>query len=132
MKKIFQNPYISILLFSIFIIVVHWVIDYVFSIVTYYSLVSIYLFHVISALAVAGIIQLVYSNFKDQAGLAFMATSLVKMLAAILFLLPGFISDDKPNFSNILNFFVPYFLFLIFEAIQVIKLINPKESSEID
>lgn len=132
MKKIFQNPYISILLFSIFIIVVHWVIDYVFSIVTYYSLVSIYLFHVISALAVAGITQLVYSNFKDQAGLAFMATSLVKMLAAILFLLPGFISDDKPNFSNILNFFVPYFLFLIFEAIQVIKLINPKESSEID
>lgn len=132
MKKIFQNPYISILLFSILIIVVHWVIDYVFSIVTYYSLVSIYLFHVISALAVAGIIQLVYSNFKDQAGLAFMATSLVKMLAAILFLLPGFISDDKPNFSNILNFFVPYFLFLIFEAIQVIKLINPKESSEID
>lgn len=132
MKKIFQNPYISILLFSIFIIVVHWVIDYVFSIVTYYSLVSIYLFHVISALAVAGIIQLVYSNFKDQAGLAFMATSLIKMLAAILFLLPGFISDDKPNFSNILNFFVPYFLFLIFEAIQVIKLINPKESSEID
>lgn len=132
MKKIFQNPYISILLFSILIMVVHWVIDYVFSIVTYYSLVSIYLFHVISALAVAGIIQLVYSNFKDQAGLAFMATSLVKMLAAILFLLPGFISDDKPNFSNILNFFVPYFLFLIFEAIQVIKLINPKESSEID
>lgn len=132
MKKIFQNPYISILLFSILIIVVHWVIDYVFSIVTYYSLVSIYLFHVISALAVAGIIQLVYSNFKDQAGLAFMATSLVKMLAAILFLLPGFISNDKPNFSNILNFFVPYFLFLIFEAIQVIKLINPKESSEID
>jgi len=60
---------------------------------------------------------------------AFMGTSLLKMLAAILFLLPGFLSDDKPSFINILNFFIPYFLFLIFEAIQVIKLINQEETS---
>jgi len=72
--------------------------------------------------------ELVYKKSQDHAGFAFMGTSLLKMLAAILFLLPGFLSDDKPSFTNILNFFIPYFVFLIFEAIQVIKLINQKET----
>lgn len=130
MKKLFQNTYVSILIFSLIIFLMHWGLDTVFSIITYYSISSIYLFHVLSALAVAGIIQLVYANSKDHAGFAFMGTSLLKMLAAILFLLPGFLSDDKPSFANILNFFVPYFLFLIFEAVQVIKFINPKEESQ--
>ncbi|MFO7745182.1 MAG: DUF6168 family protein [Psychroflexus sp.] len=131
MKNIFRNPYVSIFIFSIVIILIHWGIDSIFSIITYYSIISIYAFHIISALVVAGIIQLIYANYKDYAGFAFMGTSLLKMLAAILFLLPGFLSEDKPSFANILNFFVPYFLFLIFEAVQVIKLINPKESNEI-
>lgn len=127
MSKSLQNSYISILIFSVVIFFIHWALDSLFSIITYYSIGSIYLFHVISALVVVGIIQLVYANSKDHAGYAFMGTSLLKMLAAIFFLLPGFLSEDKPSFANIMNFFVPYFLFLIFEAIQVIKLINPKE-----
>ena len=130
MKKTFQNAYVVILLFSLVVFLIHWGIDSIFSIVTYYSIYSIYTFHVISTLAVAGIIQLVHSQSKNHSGYAFMGTSLLKMLAAILFLLPGFLSEDKPSFANIMNFFVPYFLFLILEAIQVIKLINPKESTE--
>lgn len=129
MKNILRNPYVSILIFSAIIIILHWSIDSFFSIVTYYSFTSIYVFHIISAFFVAGIIQWIHSNYKDYAGFAFMGTSLFKMLAAILFLLSGFLSDDKPSFANILNFFVPYFIYLIFEAIQVIKLINPKESN---
>lgn len=130
MKKSFKHPYIPILIFSIVIFFIHWGLDSALSIITYYSISSIYLFHVISAYAVAGIIHLVYVNSKDHAGYAFMGTSLLKMLAAILFLLPGFLSEEKPTFANLLNFFVPYFLFLIFEAIQVIKIINPKGSAQ--
>jgi hypothetical protein len=129
MKKKIQNPYVSIFLFSAVILLIHYSIDLVFKVVNYYSLYSIYAFHIISALAVATIVQLVYKKTKDYAGFAFMGTSLFKMLAAILFLLPRFLSDDKPEFLNILNFFIPYFLFLIFEAIQVIKLINQDEPS---
>ncbi|PKG41326.1 DUF6168 family protein [Psychroflexus sp. MES1-P1E] len=128
MKKKLQNPYVFILLISAVIFMIHYSIDLVFNVVTYYSLFSIYIFHTISALSVAGIVQLVYKNSQDHAGFAFMGTSLLKMLAAILFLLPGFLSDDKPSFTNILNFFIPYFVFLIFEAIQVIKLINQEET----
>jgi len=130
MKSLLKNPFLSICLFSVFTFSFHWVIDNQFSVLTYYSILSIYTFHVVSALAVAGIVTLVLKNFKDYAGFAFMGTSLLKMLAAILFLLPGFLSDNKPSLINILNFFIPYFLFLIFEAVQVIKLINIKVDSK--
>ena len=130
MKSLLKNPFLSICLFSVFTFSFHWVIDNQFSVLTYYSILSIYTFHVVSALAVAGIVTLVHKNFKDYAGFAFMGTSLLKMLAAILFLLPGFLSDNKPSLINILNFFIPYFLFLIFEAVQVIKLINIKVDSK--
>lgn len=127
MQGLLKNTYFSIFIFALVLFGLHLVIDALFSIVTYYTLSSIYLFHILSALAVAITIKWVRKNFKDHAGFAFMGTSLVKMLAAILFLLPGFLSEVKPNFTNILNFFVPYFLFLAFEAIQMIKLINQGE-----
>ena len=130
MKSLLKNPFLSICIFSILTFSLHWVVDHQFSVLTYYSILSIYTFHVVSAFAVAGIVVLVHKNFKDYAGFAFMGTSLLKMLAAILFLLPGFLSDEKPSLINILNFFIPYFLFLIFEAIQVIKLINIKADPE--
>lgn len=132
MKLLIKNTYVSILIFALVIILLHVVLDNLYSVIDYYSLTSIYAFHVLSALVVAGTIQLVHANFKDYAGFAFMGTSLLKMLAAILFLLPGLLSENKPNFVNILNFFIPYFLFLIFEAIQVIKLINTKPKEEDD
>ncbi|WP_019037157.1 DUF6168 family protein [Psychroflexus tropicus] len=124
------KSYISILLFSAVVLLIHWLLDYFYEIITYYSLGSIYAFHILSALVVAGIVFWVQSNSKDHTGFAFMGTSLLKMLAAILFLLPGMLSEDKPNFSNILNFFIPYFLYLIFEAVQVIKLINAQEPTK--
>ena len=126
MKVLFKNTYVSTLIFSLGVFFLHWGLDRLLSVIDYYSLTSIYAFHITSALLVTLVIQLVHANFKDYAGFAFIGTSLLKMLAAILFLLPGFLSEDKPNFINILNFFIPYFLFLIFEAIQVIKLINTK------
>ena len=127
MKSLFKNPYVFILVFASVVLFMHWVLDEVYSVIDYYTLTSIYLFHVLAALTVIGSAQIINTNFKDYTGFAFLGISLLKMLAAILFLLPGFLSEDKPNFVNILNFFTPYFLFLIFEAMQVIKLINEKQ-----
>jgi hypothetical protein len=126
MKSILKNPYVSISIFSIAVLLLHYLIDAFTGVVSYYSLVSIYAFHIISALTVTAIIHWVYKSSQDHTGFAFMGTSLLKMLAAIVFLLPSFLADEKPDFGNILNFFIPYFLFLIFEATQVVKLINSK------
>ena len=126
MKSTLKTPYLSILLFSVGILLLHYILDEFTGIVTYYTLTSIYAFHIISALLVMGIIHWVYKKSKDHTGFAFMGTSLLKMLAAVIFLLPSFLADAKPDFGNILNFFIPYFLFLIFEAVQVVRLINAK------
>lgn len=127
MQKSLLNAYKQTLLFGLIILAIHFALDYFFQILSYYSLISIYTFHILAALAVLAIIHLVYVKSKDHTGFAFMGTSLLKMLAAVLFLLPGFLSENKPAFINIMNFFVPYFIFLVFETLLVVKLINRKD-----
>ncbi|MFN2260557.1 MAG: hypothetical protein ABR595_00635 [Psychroflexus sp.] len=126
MQKLLLNACKKTLIFAVVVIAIHFILDYFFQILNYYSLISIYAFHIIAALAVLAIIHLVYTKSKDHTGFAFMGTSLLKMLAAVLFLLPGFLSENKPEFINIMNFFVPYFIFLVFETLIVVKLINQK------
>ena len=65
-----------------------------------------------------------YRNFTENTGFAFMGLSLLKMVAAIIFLLPLVLSETNQVFANILAFFVPYFLFLVFETLYAVKLIN--------
>ncbi len=52
----------------------------------------------------------------------FFVGSLLKSSIVILFFLPLFF--DKPDNLNVpvFNFFIPYFLFLLFEIIQIIKI----------
>lgn len=92
----------------------------------YYSLPAIYLFHIIATLLIYFSLLAVFFNFKEYTGYAFMGASLLKMLAAVLFLLPMLLERTDNPFANILSFFVPYFLYLIFETIYAVKLINPK------
>jgi len=53
-----------------------------------------------------------------------MGLSLFKMFAAVIFLLPLILSGVNAVFANILAFFIPYFLFLVFETLYAVKLIN--------
>jgi len=68
----------------------------------------------------------VHKTFSDKTGFAFMACSLLKMMAAVLFLLPVMLNDTPNPLQDIVAFFIPYFLFLIFETIYAVKLINTK------
>ncbi|MCM8569614.1 hypothetical protein NE848_09495 [Gramella jeungdoensis] len=92
----------------------------------YYSTVSIYSFHVIATLLIYLFLIYVHNTFRDKTGFAFMGCSLFKMLAAVLFLLPMMLSDTPHPFDDIIAFFIPYFLFLIFETIYAVRLINIK------
>jgi hypothetical protein len=48
------------------------------------------------------------------------------MLAAIVFLLPMMLAGVERPFGSLVSFFVPYFFFLIYETVSVVKLINAK------
>ncbi|MDX1544657.1 MAG: hypothetical protein R3214_12000 [Christiangramia sp.] len=92
----------------------------------YYSTVWIYGFHVIATLLIYLFLIYVHNTFRDKTGFAFMGCSLFKMLAAVIFLLPMMLSDVANPFQDMIAFFIPYFLFLIFETIYAVRLINIK------
>lgn len=113
--------------FSIFLFIVQYVlVTYLFEIDLYYSTIAVYAFHVIATFLIYLFLVFVNKSFSDKTGFAFMACGLLKMLAAVLFLLPVMLNDVPNPFQDLITFFIPYFLFLIFETIYAVKLINMK------
>lgn len=92
----------------------------------FYSLWAIYLFHILSVLVVFAAILGVHAAFKDQAGFAFMGATFLQMMAAVVFLIPLIKAKVADPVPDIAAFFIPYFLFLFFETIFAIKIINSK------
>lgn len=90
----------------------------------YYSTVSNYAFHILATILIYAILLYINLNFEDKTGFAFMGMGLLKMLAAVLFLLPALLNDEVSIFAQVIAFFVPYFIFLIFETTFAVKLIN--------
>ncbi|SHF99138.1 hypothetical protein SAMN05444396_103295 [Flavobacterium segetis] len=90
----------------------------------YYSTWSIYLFHFILTLISYGFLVFVNRTFFDKTGFAFMGFSLIKMMAAIVFLIPLLQSEVVSKIPDVSAFFIPYFLFLFIETFFAIKLLN--------
>lgn len=112
----------SVLLFAIQFALV----NYLFETNLFYSTISIFAFHILATLIIYVFLVYVHENFKDKTGFAFMGASLLKMLGAVLFLLPMMLSNTEEPFKDMIAFFIPYFLFLIFETIYAVRLINIK------
>lgn len=87
---------------------------------------AIYLFHFIATFLVYSSVAYVNEMFSDKTGFAFMACGLLKMFAAVIFLLPLILNSVKTPVNDVLAFFIPYFIFLLVETVFVIKLLNPK------
>jgi hypothetical protein len=94
------------------------------SLQTYYALEGIALFFMISTFAVVALLKLVHNFAEDKVGFAFMGLILLKGFGSFLFLLPGFLAEIKPSFAAIMFFFLPYFIFLIYEVITAIGILN--------
>lgn len=94
------------------------------SMQSYYSLEGIALFFVLTTWGVVAALKKVHELAEDKVGFAFMGLILLKALASFVFLIPGFFSSLKPTFSSILFFFIPYFIFLSYEVLVAIKILN--------
>jgi len=90
----------------------------------FYSTWSIYVFHIIITMLSYLFLLFVNKTFPDKTGFAFMGISLVKMMAAVVFLIPMIQSDTIDRIPDVAIFFIPYFLYLFFETIFAIRLIN--------
>lgn len=128
MKNYFIRFFIRLIPFTILLFIIQYlVVTYLLGQVDfYYQTFAIYLFHFLTTLIIYLGLLLVYRNFREYTGYGFMAASFLKMVAAIVFLLPMLLNYEDHAFENLLAFFIPYFLFLIFETYYAVKLINSK------
>lgn len=113
--------FLSFLLFAI-----HWYVIYHFfeSVELTLPLWSIYAFHFITVLIVYTLSNYKASKNKSQVFTFFMGATLVKMVLAIVFLLPVLLQKVPNATTDVLNFFIPYFLFLAFEIVSVVRFLK--------
>ncbi len=85
----------------------------------FFSLYEPYLFHIASVFIIYTIINYRYSNGKKEVFNTFIALMMIKMVLAVVFLLPLILAEIDNKIPDVLNFFLPYFLFLAFEVYSV-------------
>ena len=107
---------------------IHYYILYSFfeTLQTTLQLWLIYCVHFFLVYAVFSIINFRYSKGKEDVFNVFMAGTLLKMVLIMLFLLPLILSDQKNKIPDVLNFFLPYFIFLAFEVYFISKFLSQK------
>ena len=132
MNPDFKNRQISfllqILLISLILFGAHQYILHYFaaSVNFFFPLWHIYAFHVLVAVVIYTIINYRYSGGKTEIFTLFMGITLVKMILAILFLLPLLLSDFQKKQPDVFNFFIPYFIYLFLEVFFVTKFLQKK------
>lgn len=88
---------------------------------------QIYLFLMMVVFVIYGWILYNYTRGKKEVFNYFMIGTILKMILAIVFLLPVFLSDLPTKRPDVFNFFIPYFLFLAFEVFLLTRLLNDKK-----
>lgn len=93
----------------------------------FYSTWSIYTFLFFVTLIPYIFLLYVHQNFPEKTGFTFMGMGLLKMMAAVIFLIPMIQSDVIDRIPDVAAFFIPYFLLLFFDTFFAIRLINKEK-----
>jgi hypothetical protein len=94
------------------------------KLVFFYSVWSIYIFNIVATFLVYLFLIFVNKNFSTYTGFAFLGASFFRMMVAIIFLIPLIKANVKDPIIDLGAFFIPYFLFLLFETYFTVRLIN--------
>ena len=85
---------------------------------------TIYLFNAVLVGVIIGIIQHYAAKKSQQIFYIFLAYTIVKMLLAVVFLLPLFVNESTHETVEVANFFIPYFAFLTFEVFTLFNFLK--------
>jgi len=123
MKKELSSFIFQLLALSVVLTGIHYYIFHIFfsEINLYLPIWSIYLFNIVLVLAVFGIIFYKASKGSQKSYTIFLVSTLFKMSLAIVFLLPLFAGKSENSVTEVINFFIPYFIFLAFEIYSLNK-----------
>lgn len=133
MNEIFKKRQLSFLLklglLTILVFGVHfYLFENFFSEITlFFPIWQIYIFHITTVVLIYSVINYKFSNGNTMIFNYFMIGTLVKMILAFLFLLPLLVSELETKKPDVLNFFIPYFIFLAFEVFSVNFFLNDQK-----
>ena len=94
----------------------------------YLPIWSIYAFNGVLVLLVFLFINHKVSNGSKNVLNIFLVLTSVKMLLAIVFLLPLFLGKAENSKIEAFNFFIPYFLYLAFEITSISNFLKKQET----
>ncbi len=92
----------------------------------YYSPLSIVGFLFISTVLIYLTIVYIHKVLPDKSGFAFLGFGMLKMFAAVAFLIPLIQAEMENKIPAVLFFFLPYFIVLFVETMFTVRLINKK------
>lgn len=90
----------------------------------FFPLWQIYAFHALVTTVLYSAINYRFSSGKKDIFNLFMVLTFLKMILAIIFLLPLLVSDLENKQPDVFNFFIPYFLFLFFEVFVLTRFLQ--------
>jgi hypothetical protein len=93
-----------------------------------YSLDSVYVFHFISFIFIIGSVELLSKKLPDQVGYFYLASIFVKIGLFVLVFKETIFSDTPLEFIERISIIIPFFMFLVFEAIYSGRLMNAKDN----
>lgn len=126
MKANFIKLTTYIVIFTLVLMAIQYGVLFSVEIELFYSVWQIYLFHFVLAFITCGLLFYFSHIDKSKAGFVFIACSLLKMLATVIFLLPMMLRLKTDMFGNIMMVLLPYLVYLVFETVYVNKLLNAK------
>ncbi len=129
MNNIFKKRQVSFLIQLVFLtgilLGIHSYLSYYFvKEILFFSLWQVYIFHFLVTLLVYSVINYQDAVGKTQIFNSFMISTVLKMILAVLFLLPLLMSTFENKKPDVFNFFIPYFLYLAFEVYSLNKILQ--------
>ena len=124
-KKAQTEFLFQLVIFTIVLYITHWyLLHYFVSEALFFPVRQIYGFHGFITTILYSVINYRYCSGHKNIFNLFMGMTLLKMILAILFLLPLLTSEFANKRPDVFNFFTPYFLFLVFEIFSVTKILR--------
>jgi len=125
MNKETSSFLLSLIGFTIFLFLIHFYIIYqFFEGQLYFPIWTIYVFNVVLVCAVYFVLNYKYKQKSESILNFFLGLTMLKMILAIVFLLPLFFGKSDHSQLEVINFFIPYFLFLAFEIFSLNKFLQ--------
>ena len=130
MNSLFKSRQLNFLLqIVVLTIVLYGIHSYMFAyfggdLKLFFPIWQIYVFHFAITTLLYTISNYRYSIGKTEIFNIFMGSTFVKMILAILFLLPLLLSDFESKQPDVFNFFIPYFIYLFFEVFSITKFLQ--------